>query len=140
METLTTLKVIHITATVLLLLSGLGLALLAWRKRSAGPAVTVQRPWAFVWLLMGICVVSMPFTGWWLVHLIGWPLGQTWILGSSILYTVAALAWFWLVARLNRLRKGAKGAAAPQQLLIFIRLIGRNPTDFKRVLVNHGAA
>lgn len=68
METLTTLKVIHITATVLLLLSGLGLAVLAWRKRSAGPTVTVQRPWAFVWLLMGVCVVSMPFTGWWLVH------------------------------------------------------------------------
>ncbi|MDQ0977892.1 putative membrane protein [Pseudomonas synxantha] len=66
METLTTLKLIHITATVLLLLSGLGLAVLAWRKRSAGPAVTVQRPWAFVWLLMGICLISMPFTGWWL--------------------------------------------------------------------------
>jgi len=44
METLTTLKVIHMAATVLLLLSGLGLALLAWRKRSAGPAITVQRP------------------------------------------------------------------------------------------------
>ena len=43
METLTTLKVIHMAATVLLLLSGLGLALLAWRKRSAGPAITVQR-------------------------------------------------------------------------------------------------
>ena len=76
METLTTLKVIHIAATVLLLLSGLALAVLAWRKRSAGPAHTVQRPWVFVWLLMGICVVSMPFTGWWLAHLIGWPLGQ----------------------------------------------------------------
>ena len=105
METLTTLKVIHIAATVLLLLSGLGLALLAWRKRSAGPAVTVQRPWAFVWLLMGVCMVSMPFTGWWLVHLVGWPLGQTWLLVSSVLYTVAALAWFWLLVRLNRLRK-----------------------------------
>ena len=105
METLITLKVIHIAATVLLLLSGLGLALLAWRKRSAGPAVTVQRPWVFVWLLMGICVVSMPFTGWWLVHLVGWPLGQTWLLVSSVLYTVAALAWFWLLVRLNRLRK-----------------------------------
>ncbi len=110
METLTTLKVIHITATMLLLLSGLGLAVLAWRKRSVGPAAIVQRPWAFVWLLMGVCLVSMPFTGWWLVHLIGWPLGQTWILGSSILYTVAALAWFWLVARLNRLRRGEAAA------------------------------
>ena len=104
LSTLATLKVIHIAATVLLLLSGLALALLAWRKRSAGPAVTVQRPWVFVWLLMGLCVVSMPFTGWWLVHLVGWPLGQTWILGSSILYTVAALteAGHWLVARRKR--------------------------------------
>ena len=109
METLTTLKVIHIAATVLLLLSGLGLALLAWRKRSAGPAVTVQRPWAFVWLLMGVCVVSMPFTGWWMVHLVGWPLGQTWLLASSVLYTVAALAWFWLLVRLNKLRKTPGG-------------------------------
>lgn len=49
--------------------------MLAWRKRSAGPAYAVQRPWVFVWLLMGICVVSMPFTGWWLAHLIGWPAG-----------------------------------------------------------------
>src|SRR5450830_1863203 len=109
METLTTLKVIHIAATVLLLLSGLGLALLAWCKRSAGPAITVQRPWVFVWLLMGICLISMPFTGWWLVHLVGWPLGQTWIMGSSLLYTVAALCWFWLVAPLKRRRKGEGG-------------------------------
>ncbi|AMN77778.1 MULTISPECIES: DUF2269 family protein [Pseudomonas] len=124
METLITLKVIHIAATVLLLLSGLGLAILAWRKRSAGPAVTVQRPWAFVWLLMGVCVVSMPFTGWWLVHLIGWPLGQTWILGSSLLYTVAALAWFWLVARLNRLRKGEGGSLNFTLVLAVVSLVG----------------
>ena len=124
METLTTLKVIHITATVLLLLSGFALAVLAWRKRSTGPAVTVQRPWAFVWLLMGVCMVSMPFTGWWLVHLIGWPLGQTWILGSSILYAVAALAWFWLVVRLNRLRLGGTGSAKFTLALAIVSLVG----------------
>ena len=100
------------------------LALLAWRKRSVGPAATVQRPWAFVWLLMGICVVSMPFTGWWLVHLTGWPLGQAWILGSSLLYTVAALAWFWLVARLNRLRKGEGGSLNFTLVLAVVSLVG----------------
>ncbi|MCS3415071.1 putative membrane protein [Pseudomonas sp. BIGb0450] len=124
METLTTLKVIHIAATVLLLLSGLALAVLAWRKRSAGPADTVQRPWVFVWLLMGICVVSMPFTGWWLAHLMGWPLGQTWILGSSVIYTVAALSWFWLVARLNRLRLGGAGSVNFTVALAVVSLVG----------------
>ena len=109
MEYLTTLKTIHMVATVLLLASGLALAVLSWRKRAAGPAVTLHRPWLFVWLLMGVSLVSMPFTGWWLVHLVGWPLGQTWILGSSVIYSIAALAWFWLLVRLNRLRKTPGG-------------------------------
>jgi uncharacterized membrane protein len=78
----------------------------------------------FVWLLMGISLVSMPFTGWWLVHLVGWPLGQTWILGSSLLYTVAALAWFWLVARLNRLRKGEGGNLNFTLVLAVVSLVG----------------
>lgn len=109
METLTTLKVLHVAATVLLLACGLGLGVLAWRQRSAGPASTLHRPWAFIWLLMGVCLLSMPFTGWWLAHLLGWPLGQLWILGSSVIYAVVALSWFWLVARLNRLRLGGAG-------------------------------
>ena len=48
--------------------------------RTAGSR-TLQRPWVFIWLLMGLALLSMPFTGWWLVHLVGWPLGQTWIAG-----------------------------------------------------------
>lgn len=124
METLTTLKVLHVMAMALVLISGLALAVLAWHKRSAGPASTVHRPWVFVWGLMGICLVSLPFTGWWLVHLLGWPLGATWILGSSILYTVAALAWFWLVVRLNRLRVGGAGNRNFTLALAVISLVG----------------
>jgi len=113
METLTALKVAHGVATVLLLISALGLAIWVWRTRRNGdataPARTLQRPQVFIWLLMGLALLSMPFTGWWMVHLVGWPLGQTWILASSVLYTVAALAWFWLLVRLNRLRKTPGG-------------------------------
>ena len=114
METLTTLKIVHVAATVLLLLSALGLAIWVWRTRRNGDALahtrTLQRPRVFVWLLMGICLASLPFSGWRLAHLIGWPLGQTWILASSVLYTLAALSWFWLVARLNRLRTAPNGS------------------------------
>ncbi|WP_367373345.1 DUF2269 family protein [Pseudomonas lini] len=110
METLTTLKVLHVAATVVLLACGLGLAVLTWRKRGEGPASTLRRPWLFVWYLALLCMLSMPFTGWWLVHLVGWPLGQTWVLGSSVIYVIAAFSALWLLARLNRLRTGGAGS------------------------------
>ncbi|WP_282359078.1 DUF2269 domain-containing protein [Pseudomonas sp. PS01303] len=109
METLTALKMAHVVATVVLLASALGLAIWVFLAKRKGDVTagsrTLQRPRVFVWLLMGLALLSMPFTGWWMVHLVGWPLGQTWILASSVLYTVAALAWLWLLVRLNRLRK-----------------------------------
>ena len=109
METLTALKVAHMVATVLLLVSALGLAIWVWRTRRNGDATahsrTLHRPQVFIWLVMGLALLSMPITGWWMVHLVGWPLGQIWLLASSVLYTVAALGWFWLLVRLNRLRK-----------------------------------
>lgn len=113
METLTALKIAHVVATVVLLSSALGLAIWVWRTRRSGdasaPARTLQRPWVFVWLLMGVALLSLPFTGWWTVHLIGWPLEQTWLLASSVIYTLAVLAWFWLLVRLNKLRKAPGG-------------------------------
>lgn len=114
METLTALKTAHILATVLLLASALGLAIWTWRARRAGDAAVygrlLARPQGFLWLIMALGLASLPFTGWWLVHLVGWPLGQTWVLGSSLLYTFGALAWFWLLVRVNRLRtEPAKG-------------------------------
>ena len=98
METLTALKMAHTAATAILLGCALGLGIWVWQTRRTGDATagsrTLQRPRVFVWLLMGLALLSMPFTGWGMVHLVGWPLGQTWILASSVLYTVAALAWF----------------------------------------------
>ncbi|MFJ2390515.1 DUF2269 domain-containing protein [Pseudomonas koreensis] len=113
METLTALKMAHMVATLVLLASAVGLGIwffLAKRKGDATTASrTLQRPRVFIWLLMGLALLSMPFTGWGMVHLVGWPLGQTWLLASSVLYTLAALAWFWLLVRLNRLRKAPGG-------------------------------
>ena len=109
MEHLTALKALHIIATVLLLLGALGLTAWTVRARRHGDgeayAKLLRRPLVFIWLVMGVCLVSMPFTGWWLVHLVGWPLGQTWVLASSVIYTLGAFAGWWLLVRLNRLRK-----------------------------------
>ncbi|MGB5824832.1 MAG: DUF2269 domain-containing protein [Pseudomonas mandelii] len=114
METLTALKMAHTAATAILLGCALGLGIWFWQARRRGDATaaarTLQRPRVFVWLLMGLALLSMPFTGWWMVHLVGWPLGQTWLLASSVLYTLAALGWFWLLVRLNKLRTAPGGS------------------------------
>lgn len=134
METLTALKLTHVVATVLLLLGALGLAIWVWRARRKGDATaasrTLQRPRVFVWLVMGLALLSLPFTGWSMVHRVGWPLGQTWLLASSVLYTVAALAWFWLLVRLNKVRNtpGSVGkfsvALAVFSFVCFIAIAG----------------
>lgn len=109
MEHFAALKSLHIVMTALLLISGLALAVWIIRGRRAGDLAVqnraMQRPWLFVWLVMGLCLLALPISGWWLLHYAGWPLGQAWVLGSSILYLFGALSWAWLAVRVNRLRR-----------------------------------
>lgn len=98
MEYITALKTLHIAAITLWLLSALGLAFWVIKKEAHGRLM--QRPALFVWLLMAVCLAILPFSGWWLVHLLGWSLGQTWVLASSVLYVVGLFGWVWLVSRL----------------------------------------
>ncbi|MEB0076894.1 DUF2269 family protein [Pseudomonas sp. CCI3.2] len=108
MEHFTAIKIVHVVATVLFLLSALGLVVWVIRGRRAGDLTTqrrtLQRPWLFAWILMALCLLTLPISGWWLVHYAGWPLGQTWLLAASVLYTLGTLSWAWLLVRLNRLR------------------------------------
>lgn len=110
MEPVTAVKTLHIAALTLLLLSILLLASGVIKVRLEGDATIqtrlLKRPLLFFWLLMAVCLAILPFSGWWLVHTVGLSLGQTWVLGSSVLYTVGLFSWVWLVTRLNRLRLG----------------------------------
>ena len=58
----------------------MGLAHAAQRRCDGACPAPCSGRGVFVWLLMGLALLSMPFTGWWMVHLVGWPLGQTWLL------------------------------------------------------------
>ena len=110
METFTALKLLHGVSTLLLFVSAIALLVLAIRRWRAGDknlsGGVVQRPWSFVWGLMGLCLLALPVSGWFLVHLAGWPLSQLWLLMGSCLYLLGSLSWLWLVVRLNRLRLG----------------------------------
>lgn len=98
MEYITALKTLHIAAITLWLLGTLGLAFRVIKTRAHDRLL--QRPTLFVWLLMAVCLAVLPFSGWWLVHLLGLSLGQTWVLASSVLYVLGLFSWVWLVSRL----------------------------------------
>ena len=110
METFTALKLLHGVSTLLLFVSALALLVVIIRRWRAGDknlaAGALRRPWGFVWALMGLCLLALPVSGWFLVHMAGWPLSQLWLLAGSILYLLGGLSWLWLVVRLNRLRLG----------------------------------
>ncbi|KPC25200.1 Uncharacterized protein ABJ99_2347 [Pseudomonas syringae pv. cilantro] len=110
MESITALTTLHIAAITLLLISALVLASGVVKVRLEGDTTIqnrlLKRPLVFFWALMAVCMATLPLSGWWLVHLKGLSLGQTWVLGSSVLYTLGLCSWVWLVLRLNRLRLG----------------------------------
>ncbi|UVJ43830.1 DUF2269 domain-containing protein [Pseudomonas sp. LS1212] len=123
METFTALKLVHHVGTLLLFGSALAVAIWTWRVRRSGDtavyARNLQRPWLFVWLLMGLGLLSLPISGWWLVHMAGWSLGQTWLLGAALLYLLGCVIWLLLLGRLNRLRVAAgEGGTTPRTALI----------------------
>ncbi len=128
METFSALKLLHGVSTLLLFVCALTLLIVMIRRWRAGAtflaAGLVRRPLAFVWLLMGLCLLALPVSGWFLVHMAGWPLGQMWLLGGSILYLLGGLSWLWLVVRLNRLRLGrmAKHPGFTVALAVFCAL------------------
>ncbi|NES11739.1 DUF2269 family protein [Pseudomonas laurentiana] len=129
METLSVMKMLHGLATALSLGCALGLVFRAWRQRAsavAGQATSLQRPWLFVWILMGLSLFSLPFSGWWLVHLVGWPLGQTWLLGGSVLYLLGGVCWLLLVGRLGKATASRRSVVILAGLsgLIFLGIIG----------------
>ncbi|MFF7706457.1 DUF2269 family protein [Pseudomonas sp. NPDC007930] len=116
MDTLTTLKTLHWLATALLLGS---VAAVLWRAQAswrAGDhrlfASTLDRPWWVAWAVMAVALASFPISGWWLVHSVGWPLSQAWLLAGSVLYIVGALAWLALLLKVRRLRASAPANAA----------------------------
>ncbi|SFA89704.1 DUF2269 family protein [Azotobacter beijerinckii] len=66
-------------------------------------------PWpALCAILLLLCLVGLPVSGWWLAHLAGWPLGQPWLLGSSLLFLPGSLCGLWLASRVVGHKPGVR--------------------------------
>ncbi|PTC39365.1 DUF2269 family protein [Pseudomonas paraeruginosa] len=115
MEHFLQIKILHGVATVLLFGGLLGLAFYAWRSWRSADAARIARGFRRIrligWPLLGLSLLALPVSGWWLAHLAGWPLGAEagcWSRASSILLAPSSAAP--LAGRLARVQHQA-GAA-----------------------------
>jgi uncharacterized membrane protein len=63
------------------------------------------------WLFTTPSIVLQPLTGFWLMHLAGFPFSAPWIYWSIVLYLVAGAAWLPVVWMQIRMRDQAAQAA-----------------------------
>lgn len=116
------LKIAHSLPGLLLLLGLLAHVFMLWKAARGGDAAVLQRKLRRTRLislpLLGFLALSLPVSGWALVNLRGWPLGQMWLLASSVLFVGVMLFGVLLAGRLAAWQTLA-GSPAPVRLLRF---------------------
>ncbi len=121
------LKITHSLPGLLLLLGLLAHIFMLWKANRGGDAAMLQRKLRRTRLislpLLGVLALSLPLSGWALVNQVGWPLGQTWLLASSVLFVGVLLFGLLLAGRLAAWQALA-GSPAPASLLRFSAAYG----------------
>ncbi|NKQ09093.1 DUF2269 family protein [Pseudomonas sp. SST3] len=119
MEHYQLLNIVHTALAILLTLGLIAHIAMLWKAwRRADTAVLQQklrRTRLFSLPLLAILALLLPLTGWWLAHLAGFPLGQLWLLASSVLFLVLVPLGLLLGGRL-RAWQGLGDEPAPAKL------------------------
>jgi uncharacterized membrane protein len=123
-------KWVHIVSSTLLFGTGLGSAFymfFASRTRDPRIVATVVKYVVIAdWCFTTPTVILQPLSGFYMVHLAGYPLTSTWLLWSMILFLVAGAAWLpvvWMQIQMRRMAQQslANGAALPEQYWRYLR-------------------
>lgn len=114
------LKTLHILSSTLLFGTGLGSAYYAWRAWKSAQVATIATTFRHLvsadWLFTTPTAILQPLSGLAMVHLGGWPLSQSWLLVTLILYGLAGLCWLpvvWLQIRVRDLAVQAERDGTP---------------------------
>lgn len=109
-------KTLHILSSTILFGTGIGTAFymlfLTLDRARDIRAIAAVNKWVVRgdWLFTGTTGILQPLTGFWLIHLAGYPMNSRWIVWSLILYVVAFFCWapvVWLQIRLRDLAQAA---------------------------------
>jgi uncharacterized membrane protein len=116
-----TVKWLHVLASTLLFGTGIGSAFYLLLSTLSGNVQAIAVVSRIVvtadWLFTATTAIAQPLTGFWLMHLAGFPLTTPWLMRSIILYVIAIACWIPVVAIQIRLRDLAQQAAHTSQPL-----------------------
>jgi len=115
-------KLLYIGHAALAILLPLGLIVhmvilwKAWRRAEAAVLQQkLKRTRQISLPLLAVLALPLPVSGWWLVHLAGFALGQLWLLASSLLF-LALVPLFLLLGGRLRAWQGLGDAPVPARL------------------------
>ena len=115
LEAVLILKWLHVVGASVLLGTGAGIAFFMVMAHRTGDPHLIAHTAATVvvadWLFTATAVVAQPVTGILLAREIGWPLSESWIVASLVLYVVTGVFWLPVVWIQHRLRDLAREAA-----------------------------
>lgn len=128
MEHYPLLKYAHLIPAVLLLAGLIAHAFMLWKAHRAGDAGVLARKLRVTRLYslpgLGLLAVSLPISGWWLVHIVGLPLGASWLLYSAVLFVVLMVIGLLLHGRLGAWQAALATGNVPVKLLRFVLAYG----------------
>jgi uncharacterized membrane protein len=114
-------KLIHILSSTLLFGTGLGSAFYKWMADRSGDLHSIAKTNRTVviadWLFTTPTVIIQPISGFWLVHILGFPLDQAWIVITVLLYIIAGVCWLPVVWLQIQMRNMATDAVVNNQTL-----------------------
>ncbi len=113
-------KWLHILSSTLLFGTGIGSAwylLFAVISKNVQAIAVVTRILVIAdWLFTGVTMIAQPATGFYLIHLAGFPMQTPWIKWSVVLFVIALLCWLpvvWLQMKMRDVAAEAMQQAAP---------------------------
>ncbi|MCJ9429940.1 DUF2269 family protein [Kordiimonas marina] len=120
MDTYSLIKAIHVIGSTVLFGTGLGIAFFMFMGQRAPDMAA--RVFAARWtvradyIFTAPAVILQPLTGFWLIHLGGYGLGEPWLVAVYILYLIAGACWLpvvWLQIKMKQMLTEAHAADTP---------------------------
>lgn len=124
MEHYQLLKYAHLIPAVLVLAGFIAHAFMLWKAHRSGDAAVLSRKLRITRLYsmpaIGLLTLSLPVSGWWLVHTVGLSLGASWLLFSAKLFGLLMLFGLLLHHRLGAWQQAVAAGDVPVKLLRFV--------------------
>lgn len=108
-------KWVHVLSSTILFGTGIGTAFYMLRAALSREPRVAWLVGKYVvtadWLFTTTAIIVQPLSGFWLVHLAGFPLTSRWIVWSVALYLLAGACWLPVVRIQIQMRDAAREAA-----------------------------